>query len=456
MKEQKNFPVNLKKQKGGKNMFKENNIQLNLFENYKPTNNIKTLKINNKITISFSENKETNQKDTQLIEIIKRISELKIQENLKQQLIISISSHISNLKNNLKITDTIKPNLLILGQTGSGKTYAIQKLAEILEDFYIPVTIYNTTYLTKSGYAGQKPTDIIIQAIKDAYNLYNNKKINNNSSSPITQSIFGSIPDKEFYNIFGVKYPASEDNKEEDENKKKQQELQTIKQLTETCIIYLDEIDKIKKNTYRDSSLDAIGEGVQQDLLKIIEGTNIEVQFSTENSKPITMTINTKNILFIAGGAFTDITSTKKDNPQNLIGFSTSYHDNENYKKIETPHLFEKLISYGMIPEFIGRFPCILQIEPLPFEKLKEIFFNSKSSILHNYITNFFSSLGINIKITDALLNEIFKLAQTKKEIGARAFHHAMIEYLHEIMKQISPILIKNYNKNSSIEIKIE
>lgn len=455
MKEQKNYQVNLKKTKG-ENINYERTIQPNLFENLEQTNNNNSSTINNnKINISFSENKETNQKDTQIIEIINRISELKIQENLKQQLIISISSHLTNIKNNLKITETIKPNLLILGQTGSGKTFAIQKLTEILEDFNIPVTIYNTTNLTKSGYTGQKPTDIIIQAINNAYNLYKKKKINNNSPSTNTQSIFGNLPEKEIFEILGLKYPNQENQKEEDENKNKQQELQTIKQLTENSIIYLDEIDKIKKNTYRDSSLDPIGEGVQQDLLKIIEGTDVEVQLSsTENPKPITMTINTKNILFIAGGAFTEITSKDKNNTQNLIGFSNHF-DNEN-KKIYTTQLFEKLISFGMIPEFIGRFPCIIQIESLTSEELKEIYFNSKSPILKNYITNFFSSLGINIKITETLLDEIFKIALSKKELGARAFHHATVEYLNEIIKQIYPILIKNYNKNSSIEIKIE
>ncbi len=315
------------------------------------------------------------------------------QNNAKKIISTTIYNHYKLINNNNKNIYN-KSNILLIGPTGSGKTL----IAEIIEKkFNIPVSISDATRFTEAGYVGEDVENII-------YNLL--QKCN-----------------------FNIKK-------------------------TENSIIFIDEIDKIAKKTNNISiTRDVSGEGVQQSLLKMIEGTitYIPPKGGRKHPQDEYIPINTKNILFICSGTFNGINKiiNKRLNNYNEIGFNANLNFKKKKKKIET----EDLIKFGLIPEFIGRIPIIVKLNKLNKKSLLKVLTKTKNSII-NYYKFLFKLDNIKLKFTKKSLKEIVKQS-IKKQTGARGLKNIIENNLKEIMyiypskKNIKEIIInKNTIKN--------
>lgn len=272
-----------------------------------------------------------------------------------------------------------KSNVLMIGPTGCGKTYLVQTLAKLLD---VPLAITDATSLTEAGYIGDDIESVVSKLL------------------------------------------AAADNDVE---------------RAEHGIIFIDEIDKIakKKNS---NQRDVSGEAVQQGMLKLLEGSEVEVPVGA-NSKnamvPLT-TVNTKNILFICGGAFPDLTNIIKErlNKRSSMGFEADLRD----KYDNEPNLIEKvavedLRNYGMIPEFLGRLPIICTMEALTTEMLVQILKEPKNAILKQY-QRLLELDEVKLDFEDGALESIAEMAM-KRETGARALRAILEEFMLDIMYEI-------------------
>lgn len=272
-----------------------------------------------------------------------------------------------------------KSNVLMIGPTGCGKTYLVQTLAKLLD---VPLAITDATSLTEAGYIGDDIESVVSKLL------------------------------------------AAADNDVE---------------RAEHGIIFIDEIDKIakKKNT---NQRDVSGEAVQQGMLKLLEGSDVEVPVGA-NSKnamvPLT-TVNTRNILFICGGAFPDLTTLIKErlNKRSAMGFEADLKD----KYDKEPNLLSKvtvedLRSYGMIPEFLGRMPIICTMESLTTEMLVEILKEPKNAILKQY-QRLLELDEVKLEFEDGALTAIAEKA-LKRGTGARALRAELEEFMLDIMYEI-------------------
>ena len=272
-----------------------------------------------------------------------------------------------------------KSNMLMIGPTGSGKTYMVKTLARLLD---VPLAITDATSLTEAGYIGDDIESVVSKLL------------------------------------------AAADNDVE---------------RAEHGIIFIDEIDKIakKKNT---NQRDVSGEAVQQGMLKLLEGSEIEVPVGA-NSKnamvPLT-TVNTKNILFICGGAFPDLEEIIKErlNKTASIGFQADLKD----KYDQDPALLEKvtvedLKKFGMIPEFLGRLPIIFSLSGLSAEMLVQILKEPKNAILKQY-QKLLALDEVKLEFEDGALEAIAEMAM-EKHTGARALRAILEEYMLDIMYEI-------------------
>ncbi len=321
--------------------------------------------------------------------------------NTKKKLSVAIYNHyqIINeiLQNKKKKINNIKSNILLIGPTGSGKTLLAKTISKILD---IPLAIADATTLTQAGYVGDD-----------------------------VESILSRLLQKCKYNIEKAEYG----------------------------IIYIDEIDKISKKHHNISiTRDVAGEGVQQALLKIIEGTISSVPIEGGRKHPLQkcISLNTENILFICGGTFNGLKNIiyNRLNINNNIGFNHKLIKKKNIKyNIE----YQDLINYGFIPEFIGRFPIISKLNKLKIKHLKKILTKPKNSII-KYYKWLFKLNNINLIFKDEGINEIAKIA-IKKNTGARSIKNVIENILFNNMynfgnnlntKEI--IIDKNfiYNKN--------
>ena len=272
-----------------------------------------------------------------------------------------------------------KSNMLMIGPTGSGKTYLVKTLARLLD---VPLAITDATSLTEAGYIGDDIESVVSKLL------------------------------------------AAADNDIEK---------------AERGIIFIDEIDKIakKKNT---NQRDVSGESVQQGMLKLLEGSEVEVPVgaTSKNAMVPMATVNTKNILFICGGAFPGLEDIIKErlNKQASIGFQADLKD----KYDEDPAILEKVTLddirvFGMIPEFIGRLPVIFTLQGLTQEMLVKILKEPKNAILKQY-QKLLAMDEVQLEFEDDALKSIAAKALEKKT-GARALRAIIEEFMLDIMYEI-------------------
>lgn len=285
----------------------------------------------------------------------------------------------SSFEAKLQNVDIEKSNMLMIGPTGCGKTYLVKTLAKLLN---VPLAITDATSLTEAGYIGDDIESVVSKLLTAADN---------------------------------------------DVDK------------AETGIIFIDEIDKIakKKNT---NSRDVSGESVQQGMLKLLEGSEVEVPVGA-NSKnamvPLT-TVNTKNILFICGGAFPDLDEIIKQRlrQQTSIGFNAELKDAlDKRKDIFKEVSVEDIKKFGMIPEFIGRLPIIFSMQGLSEDMLVQILKEPKNAIVKQY-QKLLALDEVQLEFEDEALLEIAKRAM-EKDTGARALRSIIEEFMLDIMYEI-------------------
>lgn len=320
-------------------------------------------------------------------EVFERLGEYIIgQDRAKRTLAVAVYNHYKRIRSHANENREIeysKANVLLLGPTGSGKTLLARTLANILD---VPFAIADATTLTEAGYVGEDVENIVLRLVQNAD-----------------------------YDIARA----------------------------EQGIIYVDEIDKIAKTTSNVSiTRDVSGEGVQQALLKIVEGTvaNIPPKGGRKHPNQEYIKVNTENILFIVGGAFVhlpDIISKRLG--RRVIGFSEEtarqHRDvNEvNYLlgKVET----EDLIRYGMIPEFVGRFPNLVNCNELSVQDLVEILTTPKNALIKQY-QHLFKEDGVDLHFTDDAL-EVMAVKAKEAGTGARALRMIVENRLVDLMYEV-------------------
>lgn len=326
--------------------------------------------------------KEFSMKDIPPPHIIKsRLDEYVIgQEHAKKVMAVAVYNHYKRVfappGDDVEIQ---KSNMLMIGPTGSGKTYLVQTLARLLD---VPLAITDATSLTEAGYIGDDIESVVSKLL------------------------------------------AAADNDVE---------------RAEHGIIFIDEIDKIakKKNT---NQRDVSGEAVQQGMLKLLEGSDIEVPVGA-NSKnamvPLT-TVNTKNILFICGGAFPDLPDIIKErlNRQASIGFQADLRDKyDQDKDILSKVTLEDLRVFGMVPEFLGRLPIVFTLQPLTEDMLVQILREPKNAILKQY-KRLLELDEVKLEFEDDALRAIARKA-LEKDTGARALRAIIEDFMLDIMYEI-------------------
>ncbi|NCB91608.1 MAG: ATP-dependent Clp protease ATP-binding subunit ClpX [Clostridia bacterium] len=305
------------------------------------------------------------------------------QEYAKKVVSVGVYNHYKRVLSTESVgfdgVEIAKSNMLMIGPTGSGKTYLVQTLAKLLD---VPLAITDATSLTEAGYIGDDIESVVSKLL------------------------------------------AAADNDVE---------------RAQHGIIFIDEIDKIakKKNT---NQRDVSGEAVQQGMLKLLEGSDVEVPVGA-NSKnamvPLT-TVNTSNILFICGGAFPDLEDVIKErlNKQAAIGFQSELRDRyDNDKNILDKVTVEDLRNFGMVPEFLGRLPIIFTLQGLDEQMLVKILKEPRNAILKQY-QKLLGMDEVKLEFDDGALEAIAKKA-LEKDTGARALRAILEEYMLDIMYEI-------------------
>lgn len=301
------------------------------------------------------------------------------QEHAKKVISVAVYNHYKRINDHDPDLEIQKSNVLMIGPTGSGKTYIVQTLAKLMD---VPLAITDATSLTEAGYIGDDVESVLSKLLAAADN----------------------DPERAQYGI-----------------------------------VFIDEIDKLakKKNL---NQRDVSGEAVQQGLLKLLEGAEVEVPVgaSSKNAMVPLETLNTKNILFIVGGAFPDLEKIilQRLNKKAGIGFGSQLSDEyANDKNILSKVTNQDLRDFGMIPEFLGRLPIVCTLESLDEDMLVRILKEPKNAILKQY-EKLLNIDGVRLTFEDGALKLIARKA-LEIDTGARALRALLEQYMLDIMYEI-------------------